>query len=219
MALLRQVIRLSLFASALLGQTPTPDKPKAPAPESAIQKQRAAARLQVGALADQADAFFLVPFSTPQPKPPQLTVDPDCVPAPKDQIAKLVASTAEKEKVAQNLLEAVIEVESAYDPCAVSPKGAEGLMQLMPSVQEEMSVENPFDPQQNLTAGARHLKKLLEQYKGDLKLALSAYNAGSAKVQNEVPAIAETQDYVARILQKVNPASASPPPPKPAPRK
>ncbi len=214
MASLRRLIQLLLLAFGLFGQPPKPA-----VPESSVHRQRAAARQQVGVPPDQTDAFFLIPFSTPRPKPPPLSPDPDCVLVPRDQIGKLIASTAEKEKVAQNLLEAVIEVESAYDPCAISPKGAEGLMQLMPSIQEEMSVDNPFDPQQSLTAGARHLKKLLEQYKGDLKLALSAYNAGSAKVQNEVPAIAETQDYVARILQKVNPApAAASPPPPPAPR-
>src|SRR5262249_30450859 len=84
---------------------------------------------------------------------------------------------------------------------AVSRKGAMGLMQLMPSTARSLKVKNPFDPGQNVDAGVRHLKQLLESYGGDVKLTLAAYNAGSGAVARSagVPRIAETQNYVRRI--------------------
>lgn len=100
------------------------------------------------------------------------------------------------------LVAAVIRVESNFNPRAVSPKGACGLMQLMPSVQKDEGVTDPFDPDQNLRAGIRYLKKMLEACQGDLGLALAAYNAGLSRVKaaESVPHIRETENYVARIL-------------------
>lgn len=100
------------------------------------------------------------------------------------------------------LVAAVIRVESNFNPRAVSPKGACGLMQLMPSVQKDEGVSNPFDPDQNLRAGIRYLKRMLEACGGDLGLALAAYNAGLSRVKaaENVPRIRETENYVARIL-------------------
>jgi len=100
------------------------------------------------------------------------------------------------------LVAAVIKVESNFNPRAVSPKGACGLMQLMPSVQKDEGVSDPFDPEQNLRAGIRYLKKMLEACQGDLGLALAAYNAGLSRVKaaESVPRIRETENYVARIL-------------------
>jgi len=100
------------------------------------------------------------------------------------------------------LVAAVIRVESGFNPRAVSPKGACGLMQLMPSVQKDEGVSDPFDPDQNLRAGIRYLKKMLEACGGDLGLALAAYNAGLSRVKaaESVPRIRETENYVARIL-------------------
>jgi soluble lytic murein transglycosylase-like protein len=105
------------------------------------------------------------------------------------------------------LLRAVIERESAYRPCVVSPAGAQGLMQLMPATAGEFGVDNPFDPGQNIDAGAKYLKQLMERYKGDLGLALAAYNAGPTTVDRSAgsPAIPETQDYVRAILDKLGP--------------
>jgi soluble lytic murein transglycosylase-like protein len=92
-------------------------------------------------------------------------------------------------------------VESNFNPNAVSRKGAMGLMQLMPATARQLKVKNPFDPEQNVDAGVRHLKQLLESYGGDVKLTLAAYNAGAGAVARSsgVPHYAETQNYVRRI--------------------
>ena len=98
-------------------------------------------------------------------------------------------------------MRAVVKVESNFNPNAVSRKGAMGLMQLMPSTARQLKVKNPFDPEQNVDAGVRHLKQLLESYGGDIKLTLAAYNAGAGAVARSsgVPHYAETQNYVRRI--------------------
>ncbi len=211
-------------AAPCFGQAQPDEKPETDH-RTAVEKQRAAARLQAGVRDGGGESFFLVPFSYPAPVLPSFAAPASCAPASKEQIGKWIAEAAAKEGVARNVIEAVVEVESAYDSCAVSPKGAEGLMQLMPAVQEELDVSDPFDARQNLFAGVRHLKRLLDEHKGDLKLALSAYNAGAARVQESggVPALPETQDYVARILEKLKPTTAQPPgasgasPPRPPP--
>ena len=106
-----------------------------------------------------------------------------------------------RSNVDPNLVRAVVKVESNFNPNAVSRKGAMGLMQLMPSTARQLKVKNPFDPSQNVDAGVRHLKQLLESYGGDVKLTLAAYNAGAGAVARSsgVPHYAETQNYVRRI--------------------
>jgi hypothetical protein len=102
------------------------------------------------------------------------------------------------------LLHAVIRVESGYEAHAVSRKGALGLMQLMPATARRLGVRDPFDPAQNIQAGARYLRELLTQFRGDLALALAAYNAGEAAVMRagyRVPPYAETLAYVPRVLR------------------
>jgi soluble lytic murein transglycosylase len=103
------------------------------------------------------------------------------------------------------LVKAVIKAESGFDPYAVSRKGAQGLMQLMPEKSQELSVSNPFDPRQNLEGGISHLKALLQKFKGDRRLALAAYNAGENAVleSNGIPPYEETQDYVRKVLEYV----------------
>jgi soluble lytic murein transglycosylase-like protein len=129
----------------------------------------------------------------------------NCDPLPLDQIAPMIRTAALREGVREDLVQAVIERESAFRPCAVSPKGAQGLMQLMPATARELGVADPFDPQQSLDGGVRLLKQLLDRYKGNYELALSAYNAGAGRVDREggVPDIAETKDYVIQILSKL----------------
>ena len=112
-----------------------------------------------------------------------------------------IMRAAARHNVDPNLVRAVVKVESNFNPNAVSRKGAIGLMQLMPSTARQLNVKNPFDPEQNVDAGVRHLKQLLESYGGDVRLTLAAYNAGSGAVARSagVPRYAETQNYVKRI--------------------
>jgi soluble lytic murein transglycosylase-like protein len=118
-----------------------------------------------------------------------------------DEIDASIVMAAARHNVDPNLVRAVVKVESNFNSNAVSRKGAMGLMQLMPSTARSLNVKNPFDPQQNVDAGVRHLKRLLENYGGDVNLTLAAYNAGSGAVARSsgVPRFAETQNYVRRI--------------------
>jgi soluble lytic murein transglycosylase-like protein len=116
-------------------------------------------------------------------------------------IDSAIEQAAARHNVDPNLVRAVVKVESNFNPNALSRKGAMGLMQLMPSTAKQLKVQNPFDPQQNVDAGVRHLKQLLESYGGDVRLTLAAYNAGAGAVARSsgVPHYAETQNYVRRI--------------------
>lgn len=118
-----------------------------------------------------------------------------------EEIDASIAMAAARHNVDPNLVRAVIKVESNFNANAVSRKGAMGLMQLMPATAKQLKVKNPFDPEQNVDAGVRHLKQLLESYDGDVNLTLAAYNAGSGAVARSagVPHFAETQNYVRRI--------------------
>ena len=122
-------------------------------------------------------------------------------PATPADIDSAIEEAAARHNVDPNLVRAVVKVESNFNPNAVSRKGAMGLMQLMPSTARQLNVKNPFDPEQNVDAGVRHLKQLLENYGGDIKLTLAAYNAGAGAVARSagVPRYAETQNYVRRI--------------------
>jgi soluble lytic murein transglycosylase-like protein len=118
-----------------------------------------------------------------------------------EQIDAAIAQSAARHNVDANLVRSVVKVESNFNPNAVSRKGAMGLMQLMPGTARSLNVTNPFDPEQNVDAGVRHLKKLLESFGGDIKLSLAAYNAGAGAVARSagIPRFAETQNYVRRI--------------------
>jgi soluble lytic murein transglycosylase-like protein len=128
----------------------------------------------------------------------------ECDPIEPEELQTLVAGVAD-EVVSSQLISAVIRQESANRPCAVSVKGAMGLMQLMPDVAREFAVDDPFDPRQNVEAGVRYLGQLLRKYNQDLPRALAAYNAGPARVDaaNGIPNIAETQSYVKNILARL----------------
>jgi soluble lytic murein transglycosylase-like protein len=121
--------------------------------------------------------------------------------ASQEEIDASIVMAAARHNVDPNLVRAVVKVESNFNSNAVSRKGAMGLMQLMPTTARQLNVKNPFDPEQNVDAGVRHLKQLLENYNGDVNLTLAAYNAGAGAVARSagVPHFAETQNYVRRI--------------------
>ncbi len=114
----------------------------------------------------------------------------------------LIALTAQSQELEPALVKAVVHVESAFNPDAVSPKGAMGLMQLMPATAQRFGVRNAFHPEDNVKGGVKYLKLLLDRYDDDLRLALAAYNAGEGAVDQfrEVPPYSETQEYVRRVL-------------------
>ncbi len=126
---------------------------------------------------------------------------------PLTEVKDLVESTAKNYSVSSVLVDSVIQVESNYDAFAVSPKGAQGLMQLMPSTAKRFGVKDTFDPKQNIEGGVRYLKFLQETFKDD-RLALAAYNAGEGAVERygNVPPYPETVDYVAKVGKKVGQA-------------
>jgi soluble lytic murein transglycosylase-like protein len=149
-----------------------------------------------------------VPY--PEPQPPAAEADAGNAPPLASGSAQLrqtvyselISATAQTHGVDPILVQALIQVESNYQPRARSSKGAMGLMQLMPSVAREYKVRNAYDPKSNIDAGIRKLKSLLEKWGGDVALALAAYNAGEGAVAkfNGVPPYRETQNYVSRIL-------------------
>jgi hypothetical protein len=117
-----------------------------------------------------------------------------------------IEQAATRHNVDPSLVRSVVKVESDFNPNAVSRKGAMGLMQLMPSTARSLNVSNPFDPAQNVDAGVRHLRALLDNYGGNVQLSLAAYNAGAGAVSRSagVPKFRETQNYVRRITNLYN---------------
>lgn len=165
--------------------------------------QRASVRLQAG-VTEESD-FFLIPWSEP------LAVPEDggasyCERISPSQLDGYLNEISKREGFTPDLLRAVISKESAFQPCAVSSKGAQGLMQLMPETAAELGVFNPFNPLENVDAGARYLGQLLTRYGGDLTKALGAYNAGPSRVDefDGLPPMPETMNYVADILKSLD---------------
>ncbi len=113
----------------------------------------------------------------------------------------IINKASKQHDVDPAIVKAVIMAESSYNPRAVSPKGAVGLMQLMPSTAESLGVANSFNPEQNIQGGTKYLKKLIDKFNGDIKLALAAYNAGPAHVKkhNGVPPFKDTVYYVYKV--------------------
>jgi soluble lytic murein transglycosylase-like protein len=145
-----------------------------------------------------------VPYVEPQSQTPEV---PAVAPTEQEAsplegpYAEIIARAAEAHGVNPMLVRALIEVESGYRPRARSPKGAMGLMQLMPSTARAYKVGNPFEPKANIEAGIKHLKSLIDRFRG-VELALAAYNAGPGAVEKfkGVPPYRETRSYVSRIL-------------------
>ncbi len=118
-----------------------------------------------------------------------------------DKFDPFIREAATKSQIDPLLVRAVIEVESNFNPKAVSPKGARGLMQIMPGTARKLRLDDPFSPKQNITAGTKYLKQQLDSF-GDIRLGLAAYNAGAGRVtsQGMIDNIPETQAYVARVM-------------------
>ncbi len=137
-----------------------------------------------------------VPY--PEPEPPKAGADAAAQPV---KYGEIIDKVSAEQGVSPKLVRALIQVESAYHERARSPKGAMGLMQLMPETARQYALADPYDPASNIEAGIKHLKSLLERL--PVALALAAYNAGEAAVQrfNGIPPYRETQDYVSRILR------------------
>jgi soluble lytic murein transglycosylase-like protein len=139
---------------------------------------------------------------------PCYAADPKCrsvrwekVPLNTRSFSSEIRSAAAFNAVEESLIRAIIHAESAYQPDARSPKGAQGLMQLMPSTAADLQVGNPFDPAQNIEGGTRYLSQLLAEFKGNVELATAAYNAGPNAVYKYggVPPYDETREYVRRV--------------------
>lgn len=124
-----------------------------------------------------------------------------------NQYDNLINQHAKANGLDPALVKAVMLTESNSNPTAISPKGAQGLMQIMPDTAQIVDLRNPFDPEENIRAGTRYLKLLNELFKGDLELVLAAYNAGPSKVMqhnNTVPPIGETINYIKRVKLHYN---------------
>jgi soluble lytic murein transglycosylase-like protein len=165
--------------------------------EASLAKQRASVQVQA-----KATGASTMPWLD---GPAAVTAAAPCDPMPRVEIDKLIEEVAGAQKIDASIVREVAREESGFRPCAVSPKGAAGMMQLMPATQASLQVADPFNARASLEGGSKLLKQLLDRYHGDLKLALSAYNAGAARVDQAggVPAIAETRKYVAAILARL----------------
>ncbi len=125
---------------------------------------------------------------------------------PQPTLNEVINAASDKHQIDADLITSVIHAESAFNPKARSPKGAQGLMQLMPSTASQLGVKDAYDPAANVDAGTQFLRELLVKYDGDLIKALAAYNAGPERVRqyNGVPPYHETRAYVARIVREFN---------------
>lgn len=122
---------------------------------------------------------------------------------PENDLEQAILRHSRQHQLHPALLRAVIKAESDFDPTAISKAGAVGLMQLMPETAVKLAVRNPYDPDENIGGGARHLRYLLDRFEGDLSLALAAYNAGEHRVDQyrTLPPINETRHYVTKVLR------------------
>jgi len=182
---------------------------------ASLKAQRRSLQSHAGRM--PASSFFTLPPLPPLPPLAPLPGSPipfsepvaACPPLAESELDALVDEAALREDLEPDLLRGVIRQESANRPCAVSRKGAMGLMQLMPATAFQLGVGDAFDPKQNVDAGARLLKQLLKTYGGDVSLALGAFNAGPGKVNQAggVPDYPETLDYVEKVLSALPLAS------------
>jgi soluble lytic murein transglycosylase-like protein len=183
--------------------------------EESLNKQRASLEKQRQAIHTQllrqqpreteaSGVVSTVSFRSPSAfiEPLSVATPIDCPALDTDQVSGLITVAAQRQSLDPALLRAVMRQESAFRPCAISDKGALGLMQLMPATARELHVVDVLNPEQNVQAGAAYLKRMLERYNGDLRLALVGYNAGPGRADQPAgkPFPLETQNYVAGIF-------------------
>ncbi len=145
-------------------------------------------------------------FSLTRVTPRPITVDRPRRPSlarASDTIDHMIEREATAQGISPALVKAVVHAESSFHPHAVSPKGAMGLMQLMPKTALDLGVKNPFDPQENIRGGIHYLRKLLREFNNNITLSLAAYNAGAQQVltHNGIPPFQETRRYVKKVHQ------------------
>jgi hypothetical protein len=198
-------MRRSLFAVALLSLVGTSARAEIALLSSGLTLKLEAHRAEDGLviLVLKGGGEMTVPASTVRGFVPDEVLDELAVP-PGGDLRAVAAAAARRHGLDPGLVMAVVSVESGFRPEAVSPKGARGLMQLMPRTAESLGVVDAFDPAQNLDGGARHLGQLLTLYGGDLVKALAAYNAGEGAVERHggVPPYRETRAYVKKVLER-----------------
>src|ERR1035438_6285706 len=203
---MKWILAIATFPGIMSAQSaPASPEPARTTMATAIEKQRASVLKQVTSVTGKPavpGSFFTVPWVDGMAS---RFVPPPCDPMATEELEKLIEQNAKEQGVKSDLIRAVINQESGRRPCAVSSKGAQGLMQLMPATAEELGVGDPFNPKQNVEAGTKLLKQLLARSEWDVALTLAAYNAGSGRVDRDggVPAIPETLSYVTQILAKL----------------
>lgn len=185
----------------------------APQRGNAIQRQNASIRRQLGGRPGRSGGFFISSWFSDAPAgslaAPIVASDYDipeeCDPLDLSIAEAYIRDSALREGVSLDLVREMIRHESGFNPCAVSPKGAMGLMQLMPDTASALGVSDPFNPRENIDGGVRLMRRLLDKYQGRPDLALAAYNAGEGAVDtaNGIPNFAETKEYVAEIMKRV----------------
>lgn len=173
--------------------------------QRSIAVQRQSVERQRAAAGAPSRPSFSRYASSPDALGARLDYQPDCPPVPSMLLASIVHKAAAANRLSPSLVDAVIRQESGGYPCAVSDKGALGLMQLMPATAAQMGVSEPFDVTQNVDAGTRLLADLMERYHGDLNRVLGAYNAGPAAVDRAggPPPLPETLSYIHSILEQI----------------
>jgi hypothetical protein len=165
----------------------------------------------------KSDAVGKIILMHPEPEPALTKMLPEEPPTPAPESTShsmrvkkeeglfhpIILEAADRYEVDFALIKAIIMVESSYNPNAISRRGAKGLMQLMPKTAEALGVGDSFNPEHNINAGVRYFRKLLDQFDGDVKLALAAYNAGSRKVRkyNGVPPFKATRCYIKKVFK------------------
>lgn len=208
----------SLRSSTLEAQAPSPAVSAADAARQRIERSVGKQRIAVAAMSDSIAAQQRSVARQPRPSETDFaefharvqSIEQEgsapCNPLPAGDVADLVETAAASTSVSPELIRSVMRQESAFRPCAVSAKGAMGLMQLTPGTAAGLGVKDAFDPEQNVLGGAKLLKQLMDRYSGDLSMTLSAYNAGVRPVDaaSGVPMIPETIDYVSRILARLS---------------